>query len=285
MEGGGRSPSPPTERVLAILGLLANQPSRELTLSEIATELDLSIATCHAITGVLVARGYLLREPAGKTFTLGPAVVGIGKAAELAMPEARRARARVAALATELGVEVVGSTVADGWITVVEWAPPPTGEPSSHLGMRVPFTPPFGAVHAAWALDATVEEWLGRAPRRARADLRRLLDVIRERGFDVHRDDATTTRLRNLIGELDDDTLSPAARSALDVLFAELAGGTPLPVRFAARERYGINTVSAAVRDRSGLPVLTLSLQFHRSLTGAQIEAAGAALLAAAQGA
>ena len=45
------------------------------TLSEIAGELDLSIATCHAITAVLVARGYLLREPAGKTFTLGPAVV------------------------------------------------------------------------------------------------------------------------------------------------------------------------------------------------------------------
>jgi DNA-binding IclR family transcriptional regulator len=284
MDDGDRSPSPPTERVLAILGLLAAQPSRELTLSEIAAELDLSIATCHAITAVLVARGYVLREPAGKTFTLGPALVAAGKAAELAMPEARRARSRVAALAEALGVEAVASTVADGWITVVEWTPSPSGEASSHLGMRVPFTPPFGAVHAAWAAPAVVEEWLERAPRSARADLRRLLAMIRERGFDVHRDDAASTRLRDAIGDLEQESLSPAARSALDVLFAELAGAAPLPVRFERRARYGINTVSAAVRDRNGLPVLTLSLQFHRTLTGAQIDAAGAALLDAAQG-
>jgi DNA-binding IclR family transcriptional regulator len=285
MEGGDRSPSPPTERVLAILGLLAAQPGRELTLSEIAGELDLSIATCHAITAVLVGRGYLLRDPVGKTFTLGPALIAAGKAAELAMPEVRRARSRVAALAEELGVEAVASTVAGGWITVVEWAPAPNGEASSHLGLRVPFTPPFGAVHAAWAPTATVDDWLSRAPRAARRDLRRLLEVIRERGFDVHRDDAASTRLREAIGDLEHETLSPAARSALDVVFAELAGASPLPVRFERRVRYGINTVSAAVRDRNGIPVLTLSLQFHRSLTGAQIDAAGAALVAAAQGA
>ena len=76
VDASDRSPSPPTERVLAIVGLLASQPGSGLTLSEIAAELDLSIATCHAITGVLVARGYLLREPAGKTFTLGPALIG-----------------------------------------------------------------------------------------------------------------------------------------------------------------------------------------------------------------
>ena len=285
MDGADRSPSPPTERVLAILGLLAAQPGRELTLSEIAGELDLSIATCHAITGVLVSRGYLLREPAGKTFTLGPALIATGKAAESAMPEARRARSRVPGLAAELGVEAVASTVADGWITVVEWSPSPSGEGSSHLGLRVPFTPPFGAVHAAWAAPPTVDDWLARAPKATRTDLRRLLEVIRERGFDVHREDAASTRLRTAIGDVEQESLSPAARSALDVLFAELAGAPPLPVHFDRRTRYGINTVSAAVRDRNGLPVLTLSLQFHRTLTGAQIDAAGTALLAAAQGA
>jgi DNA-binding IclR family transcriptional regulator len=283
MAGGERSPSPPTERVLAILGLLASQPGRELTLSELAGELDLSIATCHAITGVLVARGYLLRDPAGKTFTLGPALIAAGRAAELAMPEARRARAQVPALATELGVEVVASTVADGWITVVEWAGPPGESASSHVGQRVPFTPPFGAVHAAWAAPTVVDGWVSRAPSATRADLGHLLDTIRERGFDVHRDDAVSTRLRTVLGEVEADSLSAAARSALDVLFAELAGAAPLPVRFERRTRYGVNTVSAAVRDRNGLPVLTLSAQFHRALTGAQVDAAGAALLAAAR--
>lgn len=282
MPDGERSPSPPTERVLAIVGLLAAQPGREVTLSELANELDLSIATCHAITGVLVSRGYLLRDPAGKTFTLGPALIAAGRAAELAMPEARRARAQVPALAAEFGVEVVASTVADGWITVVEWAGPPAEPAASHVGQRVPFTPPFGAVHAAWAPPPLVEDWLSRAPTSTRAELRRLLDTIRERGFDVHRDDAVSTRLRTVLAEVEADSLSPAARSALDVLFAELAAAAPLPARLDRRARYVVNTVSAAVRDRNGLPVLTLSAQFHRTLTGAQIDAVGTALLAAA---
>lgn len=278
------SPSPPTERVLAILGLLVAQPDRELTLSEIAGELGLSIATCHAITSVLVARGYLLRSPAGKTFTLGPSLLAAGRATEQALPEARSARSKVASLAAEFGVEAVASTVADGAITVVEWAPPPEGEATAHLGLRIPFSPPFGAVHAAWATPSVVDEWLSRAPAAARPGLRQLLDNVRERGYDVHRNDARAARFREALAGIEQDALSPAARGALDVLLAELAGGVTLPVRFHKRTSYGINTVSVAVRDRTGTPLLTLSLLFHRQLTGAQIEAAGAALVAVGEG-
>jgi DNA-binding IclR family transcriptional regulator len=282
MAGAESSPSPPTERVLAILGLLAAQPGREVTLSEIANELGLSISTCHAITSVLVARGYLLRSATEKTFTLGPSLLTAGRAAEQALPAARGARARVAALGAELGVEAVASIVADGAITVVEWAPPPSGEPAAHVGQRIPFTPPFGANHAAWASAPVVEDWLARAPRSTHDDLRHLLATIRERGYDVHRNDARAARFREAIGELEHDALSPAARGALDLLLGELATVEQLPVRFDGRRSYAINTVSVAVRDRAGVPVLTLSLLFHRQLTGAQIESAGAALVAAA---
>ena len=142
------SPSPPTERVLSILGLLIAQPEREITLSEIAAELGFSIATCHAIAAVLVSRGYLLRSAAGKTFTLGPGLLTAGRAAELAVPTARQARERLAAVAAEHGVEAVASVVADGVITVVEWVPPPHGAAAARLGQRIPFSPPFGAAHA-----------------------------------------------------------------------------------------------------------------------------------------
>src|SRR4051812_21614256 len=185
-----RGPSPPTERVLAILGLLAASPDRGYTLSEIAAGLDLSIATCHAITSVLVEHGYLLRTSRERTFTLGPALVTVGQAAGRAVPAARIARSQVGVLADALEVETVASVVAEGTITVVEWAPGPSAAPVAEVGQRIPFDPPFGAVHAAWASDAVVDQWLARAPRSARAGLRQLLATVRERGFDVHRNDA-----------------------------------------------------------------------------------------------
>ncbi len=283
MANEDRGPSPPTERVLAILGLLAATPERGYTLSEIAAGLDLSIATCHAITSVLVDHGYLLRSAVTKTFTLGPALVTMGDAAGRAVPAALIARSMVPTLAAALGVETVASVVADGTITVVEWTPGPTGAPVAGPGQRVPFDPPFGAVHAAWAADAVREGWLSRAPRSARAGLLGLLATVRERGFDVHRNDAAAELFRQALGQLGDGDLSVEARRAAAVIQRELAGASALPARFDGRRRYAVNTISAAVLDGE-VPVLTLSLLYHRDLTGREIEHAGAALVSAARG-
>lgn len=282
MPNEDRSPSPPTERVLAILGLLAADPERSYTLSEIAGGLDLSMATCHAITSVLVDHGHLLRSPS-KTFTLGPGLVTLGDAAGRAVPAARIARSMVPTLAAELGVETVASVVADATITVVEWAPGPDGPHVAGPGQRIPFDPPFGAVHAAWAGDAVVDDWLSRAPRSAWSGLRRLLATVRERGFDVHRNDDAAELFREALGRLGAGELSVEARRAVGVLQRELAGAAALPERFDRRRRYAVNTISAAVLDPGGAPVLTLSLLYHRDLTGREIEDAGAALVAAAR--
>ncbi len=279
-----RSPSPPTERVLDIVGLLAARPEEPLTLTEIAGELGLSLATCHAITSVLVARGALLRSPTGKTFTLGPGLVVIGEAAAQAMPDAVQARSRIAALGATHEAEAVASTVADGAITVVDWSAPPSGEASAHLGQRIPFSPPFGAIHAAWAAPSVVEGWIGRAPAATRDELHRLLATIRRRGYDVHRDDQTSAGFRAALGALEQDALSAAGRDALELLLGELAAGQRLPETFEPRRHYRVNTISAAVRDIHGAPVLTLSLLFHRPLTGAQIARAGADLVDACSG-
>jgi len=278
-----RSPSPPTERVLAILGLLAADPERGYTLSEIAAGLELSIATCHAITSVLVEHGYLLRAGSSKSFTLGPALVTAGESAGRAIPAARIARSMVPALAAELGVETVASVVAEGTITVVEWAPGPGGAPVSAPGQRIPFDPPFGAVHAAWAADGVVEDWLSRAPAPTRPGLRALLATVRDRGFDVHRNDAAAELFRQALAQLGEGGLSDEAQRAVAVLQGELAGASALPERFDRRRRYGVNTISAAVLDHAGAPVLTLSLLFHRELTGREVEEAGAALVNAAR--
>ena len=106
---------------------------------------------------------------------------------------------------------------------------------------------------------------------------------MRERGFDVHRNDAAAELFRQVVGQLSDGDLSAEARRAVAVLQGELAGASALPERFDGRRRYAVNTISAAVLD-AGAPVLTLSLLYHRDLTGRQIEHAGAVLVAAARG-
>ncbi|MFZ0833049.1 MAG: helix-turn-helix domain-containing protein, partial [Mycobacterium sp.] len=50
-----QSPSPPTERVIAVMRLLAAEPQRGYTLAEIGRALGISRATGHAILSTLVA--------------------------------------------------------------------------------------------------------------------------------------------------------------------------------------------------------------------------------------
>src|SRR5262245_59128199 len=101
--------SPPTGRALAVIDLLAADPEREHSLGQIVAALGVSKATCHAIVTTMVERGYLVRSPGSKGYTLGPAVIAAGNAAERANPAVQAARAAVPALARELGVECVAS--------------------------------------------------------------------------------------------------------------------------------------------------------------------------------
>ena len=65
--------TPSLDRALAVLQCLGGRP-RGLTLSEIATELGLSVNFVYRVTQSLVAHGYLCRD-GEKRFTVGPALV------------------------------------------------------------------------------------------------------------------------------------------------------------------------------------------------------------------
>src|SRR5438552_2432290 len=73
--------APAVERSVAVLNLLAAHPSEKLTLSEIARDLGLNKATLHAILSALADAGYLVRDPARKSYGLGPAPIPPGNAA------------------------------------------------------------------------------------------------------------------------------------------------------------------------------------------------------------
>jgi len=101
--------APAVERAVAVLNLLAAHPQQRYTLSEIARDLKLNKATLHAILGALTDEGYLVRDPAAKSYALGPALVALGNSAVSTYPAAECAVPEMRALTDELGLDCVAS--------------------------------------------------------------------------------------------------------------------------------------------------------------------------------
>ena len=66
-----QAPSPPTERVVAVMGLLGSSPARQFSLAEICRSLDISRATGHAILTTLAAHDWVARDPTTAGYALG----------------------------------------------------------------------------------------------------------------------------------------------------------------------------------------------------------------------
>jgi DNA-binding IclR family transcriptional regulator len=68
-------------RAVALLHLLADDPSRAWSLADIARQTDMSYASAHSVAGALEDSGYVRRHPRTRTYTLGPSLIALGSAA------------------------------------------------------------------------------------------------------------------------------------------------------------------------------------------------------------
>jgi DNA-binding IclR family transcriptional regulator len=182
--------APAVERAVAVLNLLAAHPGQRYTLSEIARDLKLNKATLHAILAALTETGYLVRDPAAKSYALGPALVAIGNSAVSTFPAAECAVPEMRALTDDLGLDCVASAAISDEIVILARAgvPRPFGV-YIQAGQRLPLAPPLGAVFVAWSDDPTIERWLSKlgSPRKkATVDhFRRAVEAVRTRGYSV----------------------------------------------------------------------------------------------------
>ncbi len=158
----GRPPSAPgVQAALGLLELLARRDA--LTLAEIGRELGLAKSTLHRITGVLLDRGWLVRDAAGR-FELGIRALGLGSRSA-ALPIVTAFRGVAAWLLTRHD-ETVCLAVLDGDDTTYA----AVGESSqsvrwvTHLGSRTrAFASASGRVHLArWRPEEVVAYWGGR---------------------------------------------------------------------------------------------------------------------------
>src|SRR4051794_4839834 len=102
-------PAPAAARTVAMLSFLSEHPDQSFGLSELARQLSLSKATAHALTATLADAGWLLRDPAEKTYRLGPALIAVGRAASAGFPALDFARGEMRALVDDLGVECLAT--------------------------------------------------------------------------------------------------------------------------------------------------------------------------------
>jgi len=271
--------SPPTDRVVATITLLAAHPDQPLSLAEVTRRLGVNKSTGHAILASLAGAGWVLRDPTRKTYRLGPALVALGRTAAASFPALDFARPAMGELSRELGATCAALGVGEGEVTVLDQVDDPRARPNAfRVGAAFPLRPPLGAAVLAWAPGPLRDEWLGQVPAETRQHYAEALIATRERGFAVEIGSTPVARVRELVTLLGDDA---SARAALDRLADELATHAEfLAVVLEPDREYAVNVVNAPVFDHTGHVTLVLSLTgFGRPLRGAEALAAGERLV------
>lgn len=220
----GVTPSPPGRRVVSVLESLAGHPSG-LTMTQLAHEVGINRTTCHSIVLVLEECGFVRQDRMRRTYSLGPAVLSLGRAARSSLGIVDAVSPGAEYLAAELQLECVAAMPAGDRITVVASA----GSTSSFgvrlpVGLQVPLVPPLGSLVVAWSDEDAVEAWLdrGHLGEDDRARLRKAVVAVRARGYSVTFEARSQLELGRVVG-LQWPEVPAEARDARDRLIGELA--------------------------------------------------------------
>jgi DNA-binding IclR family transcriptional regulator len=265
--------SAPTARVIDVVELLARRGNERLRYSDIARELNMTLATTHAILKTLCDYGWATRDPTGKAYALGPGLAVVAAAVNT-RPFVEAARAAAVRLTAEFGYAAsVTEKVADSLvITAFE------GGERAWPGDRIPYAPPFGAAFASWDTSTERQAWIQRAASLNTAMAERLhqaLVRIRDRGFDVDYTSPAIGQAASLIGTLDTGTIALPSniRETLDKLrveftslgFPDVTPGRPQQV----------SAITAPVLDPQGHAALLLSVHPLVDISPEQTETIG----------
>ncbi len=282
-------PAPAVDRTVALMTFLAAHPGRSFSLSELARTLEMNKATAHATIGALTTAGWLARDPALRTYRLGPGLVAIAKAAAAAEQMALDvAREHMHHLSSEFGVRCVASAaMADEIVLLgVEGASEPLGI-AAEPGHRVPMAPPMGAVFVAWADPPTVDRWLAEVATtsgpRAMERYERALALVRQRGFALGLAGHSRERIAAALSELMVGATNRRLRTTVQDLLQQLDREEEeyIVAEINRQDSYDVAILSAPVFDAGGRVVIALTLMGLGVLTGTQVERRAHRLLGA----
>ncbi|MFE3103432.1 IclR family transcriptional regulator [Nocardia tengchongensis] len=256
--------SPPTERVVQILNLLADSPRERLTLTQVAAGLDLNKPTCLGILTALTDAEFVTRDE-GKSYGLGPALLRLGSAAESGLANLDLVRPIVADLHDLLGVSCVLSATHGGQIVLLDrlGAAMP-GDRRDLVGERFPLAAPLGLVNIAWDHDSVIDTWLSRPPLLPLAAgtdaVRAVIDSGREHGYIIECLSASSTSsvvLATLLSSgMPEQIIGEICRRLAPADWSEFL--TTMPAD--ADATIPVASISAPIFDRHGDQRYTLTL-------------------------
>lgn len=220
--------SPPTDRVVGVLNLLASA-DRPLSAAEMGRRLGITPSTCSSLLGALAMSDYVERA-SDRTYRLGPGLLPLAEAVEERFPLLGRGRDELRRLAADVNCGITLTRILDDHLRVVSAV---SAESLAPLGVTAgdefPLTAPYGAIAMAWYPDEQLDRWLEGWPTAMaspadQAHERQVMAGIRDTGIGVWSLESyavpLVSRIRSIIGRLADDSTSEQLRMDLTELFA-----------------------------------------------------------------
>ncbi|MFC4373872.1 helix-turn-helix domain-containing protein [Nocardia halotolerans] len=247
--------SPPTERVVAVVELLAATRAR-LTAAAVADELGLSRSTVAAVLATLEARNWVLRG-ADLTYRLGPGLPGPAAGPAGALPPGIQDELRD--LARRVGCGVALSVVTETTLTFVAVAGQHGRVPAGvEVGTRLPLRAPAAASVVAFAAPPRRRTWLDTADPTQRRELDTALTEIRATGvavWGIDPDDlGTLDVLTEVAGHLPHSPATGPLRRRVLGLLADLSGYPHTTAELDTDAELPIAYLSAPVFDHDRVP-------------------------------
>jgi DNA-binding IclR family transcriptional regulator len=276
-------------RALKIVNYLAAHPGEEYTMSDLARNTGVNVASMHAVLAVLADEGYVMRDRGRKAYRLGLSPIAIGHAALERHPMIERLREETADLAERLGLECVATVTAGGELMFVAEA---GSDERLHLrprvGQRLPFMPPLGAMVAGASGPLVLEAWLDRLPgasQKTRGAYRRLAERAGRKGCEIGLVTPTRQAIGMVMFELGRDPQNPALATTLHALIAKLGRERHLLFDPRPGRTYAIDNIGVPVYDADGAFVAGFALVgFDEPFDGREVKRyAGEAMAAAAR--
>lgn len=265
--------SPPTDRVVRILDFLASRPAERFGVSELARRIGLSKPTCLGIVTSLAEAGYLVRDPADKTYRLGPSLIALGHRAQESLRVSPATREQLRRLSARFDAAAALSAVVDDRITLLDLVAPAGAQPGVEVGQSYPFAPPVGLMFVLWD-DEAERNWLARQPtlplRTDTARLRRVTARCRADGYLVERLTPGGRRLYSLMAGMP-TTLPDELRALLGELVSDIGERVYLRGETPSRRRTDISVISAPVFDHYRRQVMVTSMHIGKALTDNEI--------------
>lgn len=278
--------SPPTRRVVDIVELLTEHAGTAIRLSDIVKMLNLNQATAFAIMKELVEAGWVTRDPARKTFSIGGGLATLAQKIDRSPSVRQAAEAAVRTAVTETGY--AGSVSERGGkelviTTFLDGGDPAPGRWHPAVGERLPFAAPFGSAYAAWEPEDERRAWIDRcgvAGQGFRRQLAQLLADTLEQGYSVERTSPEMVSAIPVMIRLQAETISDSVRADLDKILVEITNGPDDQSRNG--KRHYVGAITAPVFGPTGNVTHTISVHPFTLLSARRIAQLGRRLRSAA---